>query len=100
MTSLWASREKSLQKWEATRAKGKWRFILGKGVLLWGGSMFIVMGLIYPRIVHLPSAYTPRGLAISLAIWLLGGLLWGVLMWLTMEWIYRRQTSARGSNAR
>ena len=82
---------KSLEKWKSTRAKGAWNFILFRGVLGWGGLMFVIMGVVFPLIEHTPRALTPRGLAISFAICLIGGLLWGALVWLCMEWIFRKQ---------
>jgi hypothetical protein len=88
------SKTSSLRTWEATRARGKWNFILGKGVLTWGGSMFVVMGVILPALSHSPTAFTPRGLLINALLWPIGGFLWGAIVWWLLERKYRKLQNA------
>ena len=67
--------------WAKVRAKGKWHFILVKGVLLWGGLMFLAMGVLVPWSTHSASEFTPRGYMIDAIVFPLGGLVWGLLVW-------------------
>jgi len=72
--------------WERLRKKGKLKFTLIHGMLLWGGGMALVMNLYfvlragYPWI---PTIYyvTP--------VFLLGGLIFGFILWTTLERRYQ-----------
>jgi hypothetical protein len=75
-------------RWPAIRARGMWRFLLVRGVAVWGGLMFAFMavamllrfGAAHPRL--------PLLLAIALPLCAFGGLCWGVLTWLFNERIF------------
>lgn len=78
-------KSKGLQSWEITRATGMRRFVLMRGVLSYGLTMFVVMTFIVHR-----SDLSVRFIAISALLWLVGGALFGVLTWLSMERLYRK----------
>ena len=93
------SKNQNLKSWDTLRARGKWSFILIKGVLFWGGSMFVIMGLFLPSLTHSPNALTPRLLIANAVIWPLGGLLWGVTVWWLMERKYNKAQRLQDNNA-
>jgi len=76
---------KGLQNWEKARAVGMTRFVLLRGVLSYGLTMFIVMTFI----VHRGDLGT-RFIAISAVLWFIGGAVFGALTWFLMERIYRK----------
>ena len=82
---------KSIKKWEVMRAKGITRFILVRGVLGWGGIMFI-LGLLFrrqssPLTVHwiLTFAYTTA----------IAGVAFGWLVWVVLERKYKKFIAQR-----
>jgi hypothetical protein len=81
----------SNSKWERQRAGGPVRFILNRGVLSWGTAMFVAMYL-YPTLAHGRSVQA-ASLLLNLAIWAVGGALFGGLLWLFGEWSYKKSTS-------
>ena len=76
---------KGMRNWEKTRAGGMMRFVLLRGVLSYGLTMFIVMTFIVHR-----GDLSARFIAISAGLWLVGGATFGALAWVLMERIYRR----------
>ena len=91
--------EKSLKAWEAMRAGGKWKFIFLKGVLYWGGSMFVVMGLAFPALMHPANAFSPRLLIVNALVWPIGGFLWGALVWFLLERKFAKLQRIRENSA-
>ena len=75
--------------WPAIRARGMWRFVLLKGVALWGGLMLAFMALM--MVVQLGTAHPrlPLVLAIAVPLCAIGGLVWGLLTWIFNERIFR-----------
>jgi len=61
------------------------RYVLVKGVLSYGLTMFIVMTFIVHR-----SDLSPRFIALSAVLWLIAGAVFGTFTWLFMERHYRR----------
>ena len=78
-------KSKGLQNWERTRALGMARYVLVKGVLSYGLTMFIVMTFIVHR-----SDLSTRFIALSAVLWLIAGAVFGTFTWLFMERHYRR----------
>ncbi len=76
---------KGMRHWEKARAGGMMRFVLLRGVLSYGLTMFIVMTFIVHR-----DDLSARFIAISAGLWLVGGAVFGLLTWFLMERIYRR----------
>jgi hypothetical protein len=86
--------EKSVARWERTRARGKWRYIWYTGVLGWGLSMFVVMTAFSYLQQYGPVRPTADGgqiflVLLNLVIWPLVGSLFGTVMWMTIEASYR-----------
>jgi len=83
-TSAWLMR-----RWPAIRARGAARFILLRGLLFWGGCMFVAMsafsavklGLHHPRLSAM--------IAIAALLCAVGGLVWGALTWTVNERLFR-----------
>ncbi len=78
----------SIATWAAERAQGPVRFVLLRGALAWGGPMFVAMHVV-------PSALKPEPVSMSatllaLAIWAVGGCLFGCVMWWISEANYRK----------
>ena len=65
--------ERDIAAWEKLRAGGPWRFILGYGIGLTGGGLFLLLQI-----------------AFLAGLSLLGGLVNGLVTWLMEETIYRR----------
>jgi hypothetical protein len=85
--------QKQRAKWEQTRAKGMWRFVLLYGVLIWGGSMSIATSLI---------ALILNGrdnLMIRVPIFLISGFFFGLGCWFYAEFMYRKDPDNASSNA-
>lgn len=61
------------------------RFVLIRGVLSYGLTMFMVMTFIVHR-----GDLSLSFIAISAALWFIGGAVFGALTWFLMERIYRK----------
>ena len=77
------------EKWERTRARGKWHFVLVLGILCFGGMMFVA------RVLMNAAGLMPlRPLASFfdycrvLGVSAIEGFLWGYLMWYITEKMY------------
>lgn len=87
--------QKQRAKWERTRAKGMWRFVLLSGVLFWGG-LVIIFWSIY--------RYLVRGLgfldelSFTVPIFLAAGFVFGLTTWLIAEHKYRKSSSNASSS--
>ena len=83
-TERWVARH-----WPAIHACGRGRFVLVKGLALWGGLMFAAIGamLLWRFGIHDPRL--PMLLALNLGLCVVGGLCWGLLTWTLNERVYR-----------
>jgi hypothetical protein len=79
---------KDLQRWEETRKKGKWPFVLLNGMLAWGLPMFAVMTFVVNRKADRPLS--PGLIAISAVVWALGGCCFGLAVWTMSERKYQK----------
>jgi hypothetical protein len=68
-------------------------------VLLWGGLMFLWMGLIYPSLKHSSNAFTPRMLVINAVVWTIGGFIFGVAVWFLAERNYIKHQLSAGNKS-
>lgn len=77
--------------WFATRTKGRWHFVLMRGVLGWGGAMFFAMALL-PVLMHRREPSWPYFFSQAI-IWTIGGALFGLAVWTWSEWQFRKRSS-------
>ncbi len=96
MTDYGSSKINRLAKnWPAVRAKGMTHFMLTRGLLMWGGLMFVFFTVViwvkfgpqHPQFVLL--------LGVAAGLCAVGGLFWGVLTWTISERIYRSLPSSK-----
>ena len=85
---------KDIQRWEETRKKGKFNYVLVNGLLAWGLPMFVVMTFFVMRKKDEPLR--PDLVAVSAALWALGGLSFGWVTWMISEKKYQKYI--RGSD--
>lgn len=84
-----------IARWEEQRKKGKPRFVLVTGVLSYGVPMFAITTFALPllRARPLPS---PFAIAFSAGMWLLGGVILGLMLWWVNERNHRLNTGQGG----
>jgi hypothetical protein len=76
-----------LSKWERIRQRGKWRFVVLRGVVAFGGLLFILWS-----VISYGAGFRFQFLAMHVVVSLLAGLVMGLLAWHRTERAYRRQT--------
>ena len=76
-------------KWPAIRARGFTHFLLVKGVLLWGGLMFLAMLVITGLQLGFDHPRYPLLVGIALLLCAFGGAVWAALTWYLNERIHR-----------
>ena len=81
------------ERWPAIRARGLTHFLLVKGLLLWGGIMFVVMGALSAYRLGLHHPRLPLMLGIAAGVCAFGGLVWASLTWWIKERIFRSLNS-------
>lgn len=86
-------KDKKYSAWAESRAKGRNRYIIFNGVLLYGLPMFIFSAFIVNR--PLEDGYTALHMAQSLGIWLFAGLVIGVNTWFSNERQFRKAVESR-----
>jgi hypothetical protein len=79
------------QAWLRMQRQGKLSYVLRRGVLLWGGSMFVLFACwnAYQLRDHLDKL--PVLLALNAVIWSLGGMSWGLWTWHSCEKRFRNE---------
>jgi hypothetical protein len=80
--------------WAMTRRKGRWYFVLARGVFGWGGAMFVGMGLM-PVLMHRHEASWSYFVSQAL-VWSLAGAFFGFATWSWCEWQFTRQSTVDG----
>ncbi len=83
---------KQVERWQATRAKGKRHFVWWRGVVFFGGFMFVFMFLWQ----YLSSYFVGGGRApaliisipIGIVMWPIAGWWWGTMLWNWTEQSY------------
>ena len=86
----WTPRD--VADWEKIRSKGLLRFVLGYGLALFGGIMFIVLGgaATLIRWNRAQAASLISELVIIAVICLLGGLVNSLVTWVVEEKLYQK----------
>jgi hypothetical protein len=73
--------EKSIERWEKIRAKGKWRYCFIYGSLFWGGFMVVFLSLFD----LLQKEFNMKNSVIRLGIFLVFGFFYGMWQWKSNE---------------
>jgi len=76
-----AELEKQRQSWLKMRKGGKLAFVLYRGVILWGGTMFLIFGCMNAYVSRHNFERLWAMLGINAVIWFVGGLVWGLWVW-------------------
>jgi hypothetical protein len=87
--------QKQRAKWERTRAKGMWRFIL-LCTVLFGGALLISTS-IFDYFTSF-NGFRLQDLYFKLPIYLVGGLVFGVLVWFVGEYKYKKYSNNTSLN--
>jgi hypothetical protein len=87
----WYWSERTHQKWQRVRARGIAHFVLVRGALGWGGSMFAFFTIYFFLFANPSSAKLSTSEVLeALVICRAGGLGWGALTWFATERTYRK----------
>ena len=78
-----------LERWPAIRARGFARFLLIKGLLVWGGIMFLVMGALTTYRLGTDNPRLPLVIGLAALLCAIGGAVWAALTWWINERIFR-----------
>jgi hypothetical protein len=81
--------ERWLERWENSRQKGLFQFVLTAGVLAWGIPMFCVMTYLVPH----PKLSVQQ----SAMLWSAAGVGYGLMMWFVQEHRYRKEIARRSA---
>lgn len=81
--------QKQKAKWEQTRAKGMWRFVLLYWVLGWGGLAIVATSTLI---------YGWNNWRIVVPIYLVAGFLAGLACWFVVEYKYRKSSASTSSS--
>jgi hypothetical protein len=83
-----SSDAESISKWGAQRKVGAIRFIGVRGVLAWGGPMFLAMH-VAPTVVK-GQAFALGSTVLNLVLWACAGVTFGAAIWYISESNYRK----------
>src|SRR3954468_21268873 len=92
----WYWREDVHSVWEILRRRGPIYFLFVRGVVRWGGFMFMLTVLM-TLLGIFQRDLSPGTLLLTAVICIVGGLAWGAATWCCNEWLYRRYGAPRGA---
>ncbi|WP_020674469.1 hypothetical protein [Geopsychrobacter electrodiphilus] len=84
--------KKQIKNWEATRSKGKKRFVLISGVLNWGVLTAILWSLVMS---YTSGSRFLNYFLIAIVVFPIGGVLFGHVTWNFMEKKYLKEKSKK-----
>lgn len=92
-------KERRRRKWKRIRSKGKWRFVLVVGVLLWAYPTGVLVELVAESVELFPFAlraptwpWSSTGeVVIFLIAWTIGGIGFGLWQWHENERKYKQE---------
>lgn len=87
-------KDDQFKAWEKTRTKGKLKFVLVTGVLLWGLPMLIFMAFINKPFT---DGFTSKSAIIHCIVWPLAGVVYGLLTWHYSERKYKKNLANRSN---
>ncbi len=85
---------RAVQAWEKHRSRGPLRFIVVRGVLAWGGPMFVAMYVIPTATKGVEVAIT--SIFINLGIWWVAGIFFGTATWWWSQENYKKLRAKSG----
>lgn len=95
-------KEKDFIKWSEIRKKGKWRFVLLHGVLLFGliaGSLSEILNIVLEDKFTVTLLYQYEFyrdfIAAVIAFSIIGGPTYGILMWIFNEKMWKKEKEKR-----
>jgi hypothetical protein len=80
------------RSWATTRQRGWRHFVLVRGVLGWGGFVFVATTL--PSILTHRPGHSWELILVRAVLWAIGGAGFGLAVWCLMEWLFKRQSKA------
>jgi hypothetical protein len=83
---------KQRAKWEKTRAKGMWRFVLLSGVFGFGGTMIIATSILDYFFSY--NGFRFQDLYFKVPIYLISGLAFGLFIWFYGEYQYQKNSKS------
>lgn len=92
----WWYPRKSHDAWSRVRKRGARRFVLVNGLLLYGGLMFLIVGLL-SQYVRDPAGLTLQRVALGALVWGLAGLTWGAVTWHFSERNFLKHATQSGT---
>ena len=81
-----ATRAQRLQRWEKIKQEGFWCFVFLRGVIGWGLTCGIA-GVVFEHVSRKEEAFPWYFI---LGLFLVGGLVWGILTWFVIMRSYSR----------
>ncbi len=80
--------EEWVLKWEITQEKGKWHFIVKKGILGFGLSFWLISS----TIMYFFQPQDPAWLRplVGLILFPFSGIFFGISIWTYCEWLYKK----------
>ncbi len=83
-------------RWPEIRARGRARFLLVRGVLTWGGAMFLLLAVMVTLQLGTAHPRLPLLIALAALFSALGGLFWAAISWWMNERVF--QASRNGQH--
>ena len=77
------------KRWPAIRARGFARFLWLRGVVLWGGLMFVLMAALTTYQLGTDNSRLPLVIGLAALLCAIGGAVWAALTWWINERIFR-----------
>ncbi len=81
--------QKQRAKWQRTRSKGMWHFVLLYGVVVFAGVMIITTSL-YSMMI---GTFAYKNLRLTVPAFLVSGFVFGLALWLVGEYMFRQSSS-------
>ena len=76
-------------RWPAIRARGFIRFLLLKGLLVWGGFMFLFLTALTTFQLGTDHPHLPLVIGMAALLCAIGGMFWAAVTWWSNERIFR-----------
>ena len=74
-------KQREIQGWYKDVQMGRLKYILYKGVLLWGVPMFFIMTFLLPRLSESNRGVDTQSIIVGAVIWTIAGTVFGWALW-------------------